>query len=99
MALGGTTLAYLCYFWLLERVGPANTAIVTYLLPCMALIYGALWLHESISVNAIGGLILVLLGVFFTGKKSARQHTQPARESVEQQPAFEMQPEALLDHS
>ena len=70
LALGGTTIAYLCYYWLLERVGPANTLIVTYLLPCMALIYGALWLNESLSWNSVGGLALVLLGVFFAGRKT-----------------------------
>ncbi len=69
LALGGTTLAYICYFWLIERVGPTRTLIVTYLLPCMALVYGALLLHESLSINALGGLALVLIGIFLTGKK------------------------------
>ncbi len=70
LALGGTTLAYICYFWLIERVGPTSTLIVTYLLPCMALVYGALLLHEPISINAVGGLALIMLGIFFAGKKT-----------------------------
>jgi drug/metabolite transporter (DMT)-like permease len=70
LALGGTSLAYLCYYWLLSRVGPTRTLIVTYLLPCMALVYGALLLHESVSWNAVGGLALVLTGVFVTGKRT-----------------------------
>ncbi|MEO9027855.1 MAG: DMT family transporter, partial [Ktedonobacteraceae bacterium] len=90
LALGGTTVAYICYFWLLERVGPANTLIVTYLLPCMAVVYGAIWLNESISVNAVGGLILVLLGIFFAGKKPKQQHEQLVEENVEQ-PVLEIQ--------
>ncbi|GAC1456323.1 MAG: DMT family transporter [Ktedonobacteraceae bacterium] len=73
LALGGTTLAYICYFWLIERVGPTRTLIVTYLLPCMALVYGALILHEPISSNAIGGLVLIMLGIFFASKKSEPQ--------------------------
>jgi drug/metabolite transporter (DMT)-like permease len=71
LALGGTSVAYLCYFWLMDTVGPTRTLIVTYLLPCMALVYGVLLLHESIGINAIAGLVLVLMGVFLAGKKSS----------------------------
>jgi drug/metabolite transporter (DMT)-like permease len=85
LALGGTSLAYICYYWLLERVGAANTLIVTYLLPCMALVYGALWLGESISPNAIGGLALVLLGIFFAGRQSSKKHGQPTHAEEGQQ--------------
>lgn len=91
LALGGTSVAYLCYYWLLERVGPANTLIVTYLLPCMALVYGALWLNETISWNALGGLILVLLGVFLAGRKPAQQghaHNEPPEHFTGSQATF-----------
>ena len=73
LALGGTSLAYICYYWLIERVGPTRTLIVTYLLPCMALVYGALLLHEPVGLNAIGGLVLVLTGIFVTGKKTEQK--------------------------
>lgn len=85
LALGGTTLAYICYFWLIERVGPTRTLIVTYLLPCMALIYGALLLHEPISVNAVGGLALILVGIFFAGKKVTVSKAQQERMSLRKQ--------------
>jgi len=78
LALGGTALAYIFYYWLIERVGPTRTLIVTYLLPCMALVYGAILLHEAVGINALGGLALVLLGIFFTGKK-----TGPRSQEVE----------------
>src|SRR5258708_19691491 len=73
LALGGTSLAYICYYWLLERVGPTRTLIVTYLLPCTPLIYAAVLLHESVDITAILGIILVLIGIFFTGKKTPEQ--------------------------
>lgn len=73
LALGGTSLAYIFYFWLIEHVGPTRTLIVTYLLPCMALVYGASLLHESIGLNAIGGLALVLAGIFITGKTTTEK--------------------------
>ncbi|HVU70986.1 MAG TPA: DMT family transporter [Ktedonobacteraceae bacterium] len=75
LSLGGTTLAYLCYFWLIENVGPTRTLIVTYLLPCMALVYGALFLQEALNVRSVGGLALVLIGVFLAGKKATGKRT------------------------
>ncbi|HEY7779235.1 MAG TPA: DMT family transporter [Ktedonobacterales bacterium] len=67
-ALGvlGTSLAYLLYFWLIQRVGATRTVIVTYLLPCTALIWGALLLGETVSWNALVGLVLVLAGTIVT---------------------------------
>jgi len=88
LALGGTTLAYICFYWLIDHVGPTRTVIVTYLLPCMALVYGALLLHEAVSINALGGLVLVLLGIFLIGRRTSVQSpahghaVQPALEQV-----------------
>lgn len=62
----GTGVAYLLYFWLIYHVGPTRTSLVTYLLPCTALLWGALLLNESITWNAIAGLALVLLGTMLT---------------------------------
>jgi drug/metabolite transporter (DMT)-like permease len=62
----GTGVAYLLYFWLIYHVGPTRTSLVTYLLPCTALFWGALVLHEPITWNAIAGLALVLLGTLMT---------------------------------
>lgn len=88
LALGGTSFAYLCYFWLIDTVGPSRTLIVTYLLPCMALVYGALLLHESLGLNALAGLALVLVGVFLATKKSPTKSVQPHHDAaVENRPA------------
>ncbi|MGI8588436.1 MAG: DMT family transporter [Chloroflexia bacterium] len=67
IGLGGTALAYLLYFALLSSVGPTRTIVVTYLLPCTALIYGALLLGEPIQVWALGGMALVFVGIAVTG--------------------------------
>jgi drug/metabolite transporter (DMT)-like permease len=41
----------------------------------MALVYGALLLKEAVGLNAIGGLVLVLVGIFVTGKKAEQKIT------------------------
>jgi drug/metabolite transporter (DMT)-like permease len=62
----GTALAYLLYFWLIRHVGATRTTLVTYLLPCTALFWGALFLGEVVLPNALAGLLLVLLGTMLT---------------------------------
>lgn len=82
-ALGvlGTAIAYLLYFWLIRNLGATRASIVTYLLPCTALIWGALFLNETISWNALAGLTLVLLGTMVTngtiGKRLFARRGQP----------------------
>jgi drug/metabolite transporter (DMT)-like permease len=65
LALGvpGTALAYLLFFGLIAGAGAAYASLVTYLIPPIALAYGALLLGEHISAVAVGGLALVLGGV------------------------------------
>ena len=65
LALGvpGTAIAYLLFFGLIAGAGAAYASLVTYLIPPIALIYGAVFLGESITSIAVGGLLLVFLGV------------------------------------
>lgn len=65
LALGiiGTAIAYILLYWLLERLGATRTSMVTYLLPPFALVYGALFLSERITLDALIGLALVIVGI------------------------------------
>jgi len=54
-------------------------------LACVALIYGALLLHESVSINAVGGLALILVGILFAGKKVTAPKAQQERVSLRKQ--------------
>jgi drug/metabolite transporter (DMT)-like permease len=65
VALGipGTALAYLLFFALVSGAGAAYTSLVTYLIPPIALAYGAIFLDERFGAAALGGLALVLAGV------------------------------------
>lgn len=58
-----TAIAYILYYWILEHTGAARTAMVTYLVPIFALLYGWLWLHETIRLTTLLGLALVLTGI------------------------------------
>ena len=65
LALGipGTALAYLLFFALILRAGAAYASLVTYLIPPIALAYGAVFLGERFGAAAFGALALILGGV------------------------------------
>jgi drug/metabolite transporter (DMT)-like permease len=59
----GTALAYLFFFALIQQAGPAYATLVTYLVPPIALAYGAIFLGERFGLYAFVGLVLILGGV------------------------------------
>jgi drug/metabolite transporter (DMT)-like permease len=59
----GLSVAYLLYFGLIAGAGAQYAILVTYLVPALALGYGAVFLDESITFSAVIGLLLILGGV------------------------------------
>ena len=72
LALGvlATALAYLLYFGLIAGAGASRAILVTYLVPSLALVYGAVFLDEKVSLLALAGLGLVLAGVAFGTRRT-----------------------------
>jgi drug/metabolite transporter (DMT)-like permease len=63
LTLAGTVLAQLILFRAIRLYGSARTSLVTYLMPPVALVYGAVLLDEPVTAASIGGLVLIMLGV------------------------------------
>jgi drug/metabolite transporter (DMT)-like permease len=63
LTLAGTALAQLILFRAIRLHGSARTSLVTYLMPPVALVYGAVLLDEPITAASVGGLALIMLGV------------------------------------
>lgn len=63
-ALGvlGTGLAFVIFYGLIARVGPARSFIVTYLAPAFAVLYGVALLGEGMTVATVAGLVLIVSG-------------------------------------
>ena len=57
-----TGVAYILYFRLIERAGPARALTVTFLIPVFAVAYGVLLLGESLTLWMLGCGAIVLLG-------------------------------------
>ena len=66
----GTAFAYLLFYTIIAGAGAGYASLVTYLVPPVALAYGAVFLGESIRWPAIAGLALILTGVALgTGRR------------------------------
>ena len=92
VALGipGTALAYLLFFALVNGAGAAYTSLVTYLIPPIALAYGAIFLDERFGAAAFGGLALILAGVALgSGVRARRGSLVPQRFGVQRRDARE----------
>jgi drug/metabolite transporter (DMT)-like permease len=59
----GTGIAYLLFFALIQRAGANYATLVTFLVPPIALAYGAIFLGESFGPTAFVALALILGGV------------------------------------
>lgn len=63
LGLLATGFATLLYFRLVQGPGPTFITLVNYLVPAWAVIVGAVFLDESLSLSVIAGLSLILCGI------------------------------------
>jgi len=73
LGLGGTGLAYVLYWRVLEVAGATVTASVTYLIPLVSTTLGVLVLHEGLHWYEPVGGVVVLAGVALTQWGAARR--------------------------
>ncbi|WP_242223326.1 DMT family transporter [Bacillus cereus group sp. BfR-BA-01380] len=65
----GSGIAYLLYFYLIQKGSPNFASISTYLVPVSAIFWGYILLNENISWRLIIGLVFILMGVYITSRK------------------------------
>lgn len=63
LALLCTAVAYLLYFYLVVQVGPTRAMMVTYLAPAFGMLWGALFLNESLGLGSFLGFGLLIASV------------------------------------
>ena len=73
-----TGVAYVMYFRLVLRVGAAHAASVTFLIPVFGMLWGALFLHESVHPSMIVGSAVILAGTALAGGQWRRLLRRPA---------------------
>ena len=57
-----TGIAYVLYFRLIAHVGATYAASVTFLIPVFGMLWGALFLHEAVTVAMLAGCAVILAG-------------------------------------
>jgi drug/metabolite transporter (DMT)-like permease len=62
LALFGNALGFVMYFRLISDVGATRALTVTYLMPLFAVLWGMLFLGESLAPAALSGGLLILAG-------------------------------------
>ncbi|HYZ38086.1 MAG TPA: DMT family transporter [Pseudonocardiaceae bacterium] len=83
-----TGLAYIWNYRLITDDGPTVISTVTYLIPVVAVLFGAAVLGESVSLQVLAGMVIILAGVGLV-RRTARQRPSPA---VPARPRFDIQP-------
>ena len=63
-----TAIAFLIRFHIISKAGPIFLSYVAYLIPAFAIIWGFIFLKETINFKTFLGVIFVLLGVFIGQK-------------------------------
>ena len=59
----GTGLAYIIYYYIVEKLGAVTASSVTYIPPIVALLIGYLLVNEPIEIADVGATILIFAGV------------------------------------
>ena len=62
LALLGNALGFVMYFRLINDVGATRALTVTYLMPLFAVLWGMLFLGESLPASSLAGGVLILAG-------------------------------------
>jgi drug/metabolite transporter (DMT)-like permease len=81
LGIFGTGLAYVLNYRLIGDEGPTVASTTTYLLPVVAVILGALVVHEEVSLTMIVGMLVVLGGVALVQRRVGKEPSKQPEEA------------------
>ncbi len=88
LGLVNTFVAYLIFYSLIATLGAARTAMITYVLPVVGLLLGALFLSEPVDMRLLIGALLIIGSIGIVNLKTAgifsptRSRATPASRTV-----------------
>ena len=68
LGVGGSGIAFLLYYFMMNTLGPTRATTVTFLVPVTAVFWGATLLREAITVPILAGMGVILLGLYLTSR-------------------------------
>jgi drug/metabolite transporter (DMT)-like permease len=72
LGIFGNVVAFVVYYWLLQRVEAVYLSLNSFITPIFAVVLGVLILHEEFSQRIFLGAALVLIGILVTNGKDLR---------------------------
>lgn len=78
LAVVCTALAFVLFFALIAEVGGVRATVITFVNPAVAVVLGAVVLHEKITPLTVGAFALILAGSFLATRRTAagKERTQ-----------------------
>ena len=65
----GAFASYLAWMWMLGRYPATKISVFVFLTPLFALLFGALWLKESVTPGLLAALVAVAAGILLVNRK------------------------------
>lgn len=82
----GSALAFVMWSYILSKVEASKASISLLLVPVIGVVSGVLFLDEKLGMITVGGIMLVLLGIWLVNGKSRTKHPElPLQTGSEQQ--------------
>ena len=84
LGLMNTFVAYLFYYFVVRELGASRASMVTYIVPPVGVVLGALILHEAVGLSLLlgGAMIFTGIGIVNLRFKRRRQLAQAARQEA-----------------
>ncbi|MFX3635959.1 MAG: DMT family transporter [Candidatus Pristimantibacillus sp.] len=73
LGIFGSGIAYILFYFIVQKGSPEFATMVTYLLPASAIVWGYTMLNEEIHWNLLMGLAFILGGVFLAGRSNSKK--------------------------
>ena len=80
VALPGTALAFPAYYALIGRAGPVRANLISYAVPVVATVAGALVLGEAVPPRTALGFVVILAGFALVERRNLRRELRRARD-------------------
>jgi drug/metabolite transporter (DMT)-like permease len=69
LAVLGSAVTFTVFYWLLARVTATQLALISYVIPVVALAVGAVLFAEALRPRILAGSALILVGVVLVGRQ------------------------------
>jgi drug/metabolite transporter (DMT)-like permease len=76
-SLLGAFMSFLAWMWMLGRYPATRISVFVFLTPICALLFGALWLGEPVTLTLLTALSLVALGIVLVNRPVAKNVPAP----------------------